>query len=78
MKNEMHALVMHIYMENWEDILLHLYLLKVQLFWRVFFPSNNWRSNHDKVFVPNILEVVDVEDPTILPFFDEQHACHLE
>jgi hypothetical protein len=35
-----------------------------------FFPSNNWRSNHDKVFVPNILEVVDVEDPTILPFFD--------
>jgi hypothetical protein len=43
-----------------------------------FFPSNNWRSNHDKVFVPNILEVVDVEDPTILPFFDEQHACHLE
>ncbi len=49
-------------MYYWEDdILFHLYLFKVQLF---------WRSSHDKVFVPNILEVVDVEDPIILPFFD--------
>jgi hypothetical protein len=71
MQNEIYAIVIHVYMDYWkDDILLHLYLPKVQLFWRVFFPSTNWRSSHDKVFVCNIIEVVDVQDPIILPFFD--------
>jgi len=65
----MYAIVMHIYVDNWEDILLHYTSSKFNSFGGLL-PSNNWRSNHDKVFVPNILEVVDVEDPTILPFFN--------
>jgi hypothetical protein len=33
MKNEIYAIVIHVYMDYWEDdILFHLYLLKVQLF----------------------------------------------
>jgi succinate dehydrogenase/fumarate reductase cytochrome b subunit len=66
----MYAIVMHVYMDYWEDILLHLYFFKVQLFWRAFSLQTIGGLIMTRFLCLTFLKVVDVEDPIILPFFD--------
>ncbi len=70
-KDDTYACVMNPNVDYWK-MLLHLSkslppqsLILLEGFW----PSNNWRSNHVRGFLPNTFDVIDAKDPIIPPYY---------
>jgi hypothetical protein len=60
---------MHFGILYWEDALLHLLkplFPRSAILLKGFWFSNNWRSNHVKVYLPNMFDIIDVKYPKII------------
>jgi len=64
-QNLTYEMNMKLYVEYWEDILLHLSrslppqsVTLLEGFW----PSNNWKSNYVKVLMSTVMDVTNIED----------------
>jgi hypothetical protein len=65
-----HEMKMKLYVEYWENILLHLSkplppqsIILLEGFWT----SNNWKSNYARVLLSIVMDIVDPED--LIKFF---------
>jgi hypothetical protein len=57
---------MKLYVEYWEDILLHFSKplpLQSTTLLEGFWPSSNWRCNYAKASLSTMMDVVDPKDP---------------
>jgi hypothetical protein len=62
---------MKLYVEYWEDVLLHLSRLlppPSTTLLEGFWPSSNWRSNYATTSLSNVMDIVDLEDLIQVPY----------
>ncbi len=71
-KTQLYTMKMTPYVENWEDILLHLsklLFLQSSTLMECFWPLKNSSSNYVKASLLSTMEVVDVEDLVMCPYY---------
>jgi len=65
-QNSTYEMKMKLYMEYYENVLLHLsklLLLQSTTLLEGFWSSSNWRSNNSKASLSTMMDVVDPKDP---------------
>ncbi len=71
-QNTTYAMKMALYIEYWEDILLHLskpLLPQSSTLLEGFWPSSNWRFSYARALLPTRMEVIDAKDPIMHPYW---------
>ncbi len=71
-QNTRFVMKMSLYVDYWEDILLHLtkpLLAQRSILLKGFQPSKNWKLKYARAKLPSTTLIVDLEDPVIRPYY---------
>jgi hypothetical protein len=65
-----------LYVEYWEDILLHLSKSlppQNSILVKGFYPSKHWRFNYTRGLLPSTMEVIDLEDLIMFSYYGHRN-----